>query len=78
MCFTMDERLVPDPVNSLVITFDKAKAGMSASEAADKLAAGDPCILAVVEGDRLAVVMDVLEDSEILLIAERLRGILKR
>ncbi len=48
---------------------------MTASEAADKLAAGDPCILAVVEGDRLAVVMDVLEDPEILLIAERLRGI---
>jgi len=78
MCFTMDERLVPDPVNSLVITFDKAKAGLTANEAADKLAAGDPSILAVVEGDRLAVVMDVLEDAEILLIAERLRSILKR
>jgi D-glucosaminate-6-phosphate ammonia-lyase len=78
MCFTMDERLVPDPVNSLVITFNKAKAGMSAAEAADKLAAGDPSILAIVEGDRLAIVMDVLEDPEILLIADRLRGILQR
>jgi D-glucosaminate-6-phosphate ammonia-lyase len=78
MCFTMDERLVPSPVNCLVVKFDKAVAGLSASEAADALAAGDPSILAVVEGDRLAVVMDVLEDPEVLHIAERLRHILKR
>ncbi len=77
MCFTMDERLIPDPVNALVITFDKAKSGLTANEASDKLAAGDPSILAVVEGDRLAVVMDVLEDPEILAIAERLRQIVK-
>jgi D-glucosaminate-6-phosphate ammonia-lyase len=78
MCFTMDERLVPDPVNCLVIKFDKAKSGLSAAEAADKLAAGDPAILAVVEGDRLAVVMDVIEDPEILVIAERIKEIVKR
>jgi L-seryl-tRNA(Ser) seleniumtransferase len=78
MCFTMDERLVPAPVNCLVIGFDKPVAGLSASEAAEALAAGDPSILAVVEGDRLAVVMDVLEDPEVLHIAERLRQILKR
>jgi D-glucosaminate-6-phosphate ammonia-lyase len=78
MCFTMDERLIPDPVNCLVIKFDKKTAGSTASEAADALAAGDPSILAVVEGDRLAVVMDVLEDPEILEIADRLRKILKR
>ena len=78
MCFTMDERLVPDPVNCLVIKFDKKTAGLSASEAADALAAGDPSILAVVEGDRLAVVMDVLEDPEVMHIAERLRQVLNR
>jgi len=78
MCFTMDERLVPDPVNCLVIKFDKAKSGLSAAEAADRLAAGDPAILAVVEGDRLAVVMDVIEDPEILVIAERIKEIVKR
>jgi D-glucosaminate-6-phosphate ammonia-lyase len=78
LCFTMDERLVRDPVNCLAIGFDKSVAGMSASEAADGLAAGDPSILAVVEGDRLAVVMDVLEDFEVLQIADRLRAMLKR
>ena len=78
MCFTMDERLVPSPINCLAIGFDRASAGLSAREAADALAAGDPCILAVLEGDRLAVVMDVLEDPEVLHIAERLRQILKR
>jgi D-glucosaminate-6-phosphate ammonia-lyase len=77
MCFTMDEKLVPAPVNCLVIKFGTS-AGLSASQAADALAAGDPSILAVIEGDRLAVVMDVLEDPEILLIAERLREIVKR
>jgi L-seryl-tRNA(Ser) seleniumtransferase len=77
MCFTMDERLEPSPVNCLVIGFDKAIAGLSANEAADALAAGDPSILAVVEDDRLAVVMDVLEDPEVLYIAERLRQILQ-
>jgi D-glucosaminate-6-phosphate ammonia-lyase len=78
MCFTMDERLVPDPVNCLVIKFDKPKSGLSAGEAADKLAAGDPAILAVVEGDRLAVVMDVIDDPEIPVIAERIKEIVKR
>src|SRR5262249_32806971 len=77
MCFTMDERLVPDPVNALVIEFDKKTSGLTASEAADKLAAGDPCILAVVEADRLAIVMDVIEDPEILQIASHLREIVK-
>jgi hypothetical protein len=61
-----------------VIKFDKAKSGLSAAEAADRLAAGDPAILAVVEGDRLAVVMDVIEDPEILVIAERIKEIVKR
>ncbi len=78
MCFTMDERLIPDPVNCLVVTFDKAKSGLTAAEAADRLAAGDPAILAVVEGDRLAIVMDVIEDAEILTIAERFGEIVKR
>jgi D-glucosaminate-6-phosphate ammonia-lyase len=77
MCFAMDEKLVPSPVNCLVIKFT-ADAGLSASEAADALAAGESSILAVVEGDRLAVVMDVLDDQEVVLIAERLRQILKR
>ncbi len=78
MCFTMDERLIPDPVNCLVVEFDKAKSGLTAAQAADKLAAGDPAILAVVEGDRLAIVMDVIEDAEILTIAERFKEIVKR
>lgn len=78
MCFTMDERLIPDPVNCLVVEFDKAKSGLTAAQAADKLAAGDPAILAVVEGDRLAIVMDLIEDVEILTIAERFKEIVKR
>ena len=51
--------------------------GFSAAEVEQALAAGTPRILAVREGDRLAVVMDVLQDREVLAIARRLHQILK-
>jgi L-seryl-tRNA(Ser) seleniumtransferase len=73
MNFTMDERFIPDPVNCLLIGFDKAAFGLSAAEAADALRNGTPSIMTVLEGDKLAVVMDVLEDDEVRLIGDRIR-----
>lgn len=73
MSFTMDERLVPEPVNCLVIRIDAAVAGMNARAVAEALEAGTPSIMAIREDDRIAIVMDVLEDAEIAVIAERLR-----
>jgi L-seryl-tRNA(Ser) seleniumtransferase len=78
MNFTMDERFIAQPVNCLAVDFDKAVAGRSATEAAEALAAGSPSILAIHEGDRLAIVMDVLEDAEVALIGERIRRIFGR
>lgn len=76
MCFTMDERLVPEPVNALVIRIDPALAGMSAAGVAEALEAGTPSIMAVQDDDRIAIVMDVLEDAEVAVIAARLRTLL--
>lgn len=76
MCFTMDERFVPEPVNCVVIEFDERQAGISAIAAAEALEAGTPSIAAVRDGHRLAVVMDVLDDGEVVLIADQLRKIL--
>lgn len=76
--FTMDEQFIAEPVNCLAIDFDKAAAGRSAAEAAETLAAGSPSILAIREGDRLAIVMDVLDDAEVVLIGERIRRLFGR
>lgn len=72
-CFTMDERFVEEPVNSLLITVDEPAAGMTALAISDRLAEGDPSIAVIQEGDRIGVVMDVLRDDEVTLIGQRLR-----
>jgi D-glucosaminate-6-phosphate ammonia-lyase len=74
-CFTMDERFVDEPVNCLLITFDGAQ---SAHEVARGLEASDPPILAIEEGDRIGIVMDVLKDDEVTYIGERLATLLSR
>jgi L-seryl-tRNA(Ser) seleniumtransferase len=73
MNFTMDERFIPEPVNCLLIGFDKAAFGLSAAEAAEALKNGTPSIMTVQEGDKLAVVMDVLKNEEVELIGDRIR-----
>jgi hypothetical protein len=71
----MDERLVPEPVNALVIRIDPAVAGLSAAAVAEALEAGTPSVMAIREDDRIAIVMDVLEDADVAAIAARLRVI---
>lgn len=71
-CFTMDERFVPEPVNCLLLTFDGTKGGKSAAEIARKLETSTPPILAVLEGDKIGIVMDVLHDDEVSYIGDRL------
>jgi L-seryl-tRNA(Ser) seleniumtransferase len=72
MCFTMDERLVPDPVNCLVVEFDPA-ADKSAEQIARTLACGNPSIRCIVEGNALVVVMETVREGDEMAIAERLR-----
>ena len=73
--FTMDERLVPDPVNSLVVHVEPA-VGTTASAIAARLAAGVPSVLVNTAPDALIICVDVLREGEETIIAERLREVL--
>jgi D-glucosaminate-6-phosphate ammonia-lyase len=71
-CFTMDERFVDEPVNCLLLTFDGAKNGKSAAQVARRLEESSPPIIAILEGDKIGIVMDVLKDDEVAYIGDRL------
>jgi D-glucosaminate-6-phosphate ammonia-lyase len=72
-CFTMDERFVDEPVNCLLITFDN---NGSADDVARQLAEATPSVLAIHEGSRIGIVMDVLRDDEVNHIADRFAAVL--
>jgi D-glucosaminate-6-phosphate ammonia-lyase len=76
-CFTMDERFIDDPVNCLLITFD-GKKGKSAPDVARELEACRPPILAIQEGDKIGIVMDVLNDDEVRYIGDQLVELMSR
>lgn len=72
MCFTMDERLIPDPVNCLVVAFTP-DSGTTARQVAGRLAGGNPSIRCVVEDAALVIVVETVTPEEMEIIAERLR-----
>lgn len=72
MCFTMDERLIPDPVNCLVVEF-APDARHTAAGIARTLAVGNPAIRCIVEGNALVIVVETLRDGEVAVISERVR-----
>jgi hypothetical protein len=69
----MDERLVPEPVNALLVTFD-AEAPCSAPDVAHRLASGNPSIRCIVEGSSLVLVVETIDEVEVETIIERLRA----
>jgi L-seryl-tRNA(Ser) seleniumtransferase len=74
--YTMEEQLIPSPVNSLVVYF-AADAKVDAKTAAAALAAANPSILVNVEPDnKLIICVDVAEEGEETIIAESLRAVL--
>lgn len=74
--FTMDERIVPDPITSLVLELEPGS-GLIPAAVADALAAGEPSIACVVETSRLIFCMDVMADHEVPLLSRRLREVLE-
>ncbi len=74
MYFTMDERLVPEPVNALVIELPGNP--LPPGEIAARLAAGDPAIACVAEADKLIFCFDLTDDAEVDAIGHRLRAVL--
>jgi seryl-tRNA(Sec) selenium transferase len=73
--FTMDERLVAEPVNCLAIDFLSGTERTAKSISA-ALIAGDPSVATVVLGKTLVVATDTVCDGQELIIAERLNCIL--
>ena len=55
----MDERFVDEPVNALLVTFDKVGAAYLPLRSPGELEQATPSIVAIVEGDRIGFVMDV-------------------
>jgi D-glucosaminate-6-phosphate ammonia-lyase len=74
--FTMDERLVAQPVNCLVIGFD-AHTGKNAHAVSTALSEGTPSIATTTVEDQLVIVMDVVKDGEEQTIADRLACLLR-
>jgi len=72
MCFTLDERLVPDPANCAVLSF---KGGLTSDGLAEALAGENPQILTIPEGDRLIVAVDEMTDDEARYVAGRIAAI---
>jgi L-seryl-tRNA(Ser) seleniumtransferase len=72
MCFTMDERLIPEPVNCLVVDF-ASTAARSAEQISHTLARGNPDIRCIVDGSALVIVVETVEEGDEELIAERVR-----
>ncbi len=72
MLFTMEETLVPAPVNCLVIRF-RPGCGKTAKRVSGVLAEGDPSIRTVVLDDALVVAVDTVLDGQEIIIGDRLR-----
>lgn len=73
--FTMDERLLDDPVNCMTVAFPGG--GAQVEQLCADLLAGDPSIATVVLDDQLVVAVDTVLADQHLAIAERLRQILR-
>jgi D-glucosaminate-6-phosphate ammonia-lyase len=69
--FTLDERLVAEAPNALVVEPQEAGA---AAAIEDALAAGDPSILCVREGEQLVFAVETIREQHDALVAERIRA----
>jgi len=68
--FTLDERLIPEPVNSLVVDV-----GDRADALAGELAAGDPSIVCVPMDGKLVFCLETVEEADEPLLVERIRSV---
>ena len=74
--FTMDERLVDEPVSCMTVEFPEG--AVKADEVSAALLAGEPSIATVVVDGKLVVAVDTVMEDQHLIIAERLRELLRR
>jgi D-glucosaminate-6-phosphate ammonia-lyase len=69
--FTLDERLIPEPPNSLVVD-----AGGREDEIAAELAAGDPSVVCVPMDGKLVFCLETVAEADEPLLAERIKAAL--
>jgi len=74
MCFTLDERLVPEPVNCVTLEFG-GDTTFTAAKLADALKDEEPQILTIPEGDVLIIAVDEMTDDEARYVAMRISAI---
>lgn len=77
MHFTMDERLVPDPINCLVMGFE-AECKLNADYLAKRMAEGNPRISAIREGQSIVFALDVIKADEVAYVGKRINEIAER
>jgi D-glucosaminate-6-phosphate ammonia-lyase len=66
--FTLDERLIPEPVNSFYVE--------GPPELADTLAAGNPSVVCVPMEGKLVFCLETVDEADEPLLVERIRGVL--
>lgn len=76
MYFTLDERLISDPVNCLVVGFEEGCA-LSAGYLEQKLGEGERIIAAIPEGNDLIFALDVVTAEEVAYVGERINQIVR-
>jgi D-glucosaminate-6-phosphate ammonia-lyase len=74
--FTMDERLAAEPVSCMTVEFSHDAA--RADEVSSALLAGEPSIATAVIDGKVVVAVDTLLEDQHLVIADKLRELLKR
>jgi D-glucosaminate-6-phosphate ammonia-lyase len=74
MYFTLDERLISEPVNCLVVRFEDG-CKLTAGSLEEKLAEGDRPVAAIREGDALIFALDVVTAEEVAYVGRRINEI---
>lgn len=74
MYFTLDERLIPNPVNCLVVGFGGG-CKLTADYLEEKLSEGDCAVAAIREGDNLIFALDVVTADEVAYVGARIKEI---
>lgn len=72
--FTLDERLIMEPVNCVAIGFGP-ESGLDCEAVCRALREGDPAIATVTLGGKLIVAMDTVQDGDERIISRRLREV---
>jgi L-seryl-tRNA(Ser) seleniumtransferase len=75
VCFTLDERIVPEPVNSLFVT-PSPSSGLTAIDLEQRLARGAPSVRAVAVGEGVSFCLETVFEDQDAVLVDRVVGAL--